>query len=62
MADTKKLDPKARRKAKRQSRRQAKKDFSALTLQQKKKLRKFEGTFKQFMAEQQKEKQKAAEA
>ncbi len=64
MANTKALDPKARRKAKKQSRHQAKKDFQALTLQQKKKLRKFEGTFKQFMAEQQKEKEKekAAEA
>lgn len=52
MADTKKLDPKARRKAKRDARRENKKIFQAMSLEQKKKLRKYEGTFKQFLAEQ----------
>lgn len=52
MTDTKKLDPKVRRKAKRDARRENKKIFQSMRSEQKKKLRKYEGTFKQFLAEQ----------
>ncbi len=57
MANTKDLDRKTRRKVKRQQRAQTKQEYQQLTLQQKKKLRKFDGSFKQFLAELEKEKQ-----
>ena len=44
MANTKKLDPKARRLAKRTSRRALKAKVSALSRAERKELRKFEGT------------------
>ena len=62
MANTKNLDRKARRKAKRKARARTKQEYLELTLQQKKKLRKFEGSFKQFLAEQAKEAQEQAKA
>lgn len=62
MANTKDLDRKARRKSKRQTRARNKKEYEALSLLQKKKLRKFEGSFRQFMVEQEKEKQEQAKA
>jgi len=62
MANTKDVDRKVRRKAKRQARTRNKKEYEALSLQQKKKLRKFEGSFKQFLAEQEKQKQEQAAA
>lgn len=57
MANTKDLDRKARRNVKRQQRAQTKKEYEQLSQQQKKKLRKFDGSFKQFLAEMEKEKQ-----
>ena len=62
MANTKNLDRKARLKTKKQARARNKKAYQALSLQQKKKLRKFEGSFKQFLAEEEKQKQEQAKA
>ncbi len=58
MANTKKLDPKARRLTKRTSRRALKAKFNALSRVERKELRKFEGTRTAFF--RQKEAAKAA--
>ncbi len=60
MANTKKLDPKARRLVKRTSRRALKAKFNALSRVERKELRKFEGTRTAFF--RQKEAAKAAAA
>lgn len=52
MANTKDLDRSARKAAKRQSRRDTKARFAALTLKQRKALRKYEGTLSAFLREQ----------
>ncbi len=51
MANTKDLDRAARKAAKRLSRRALKARFAALTLKERKALRKFEGTLSQFLRE-----------
>jgi len=58
MANTKNLDPAARRKAKKEIRKKNKKLYHDLTFKQLKKLRAFEGGgFKQFLTSLEKEKE-----
>jgi hypothetical protein len=51
MANTKKLDTKARKKAKRKMRIAVKDQLASLSLKERKELRKFEGTKSQFLRE-----------
>ncbi len=60
MANTKHLDRKERKKVKRRMRRELKKKLAALTLKERKELKKFEGTVKQFLLMKEEEKKKKA--
>ena len=62
MANTKNLDPKARKKAKREKRLEFKAKLLNLSVKERKELRKFEGTAHQFFAAKEQEKKKAAQA
>ena len=62
MANTKNLDPKARKQAKRKMRNDQKQQLLQLTLRERKQLRKFEGTTKQFLTELEAKKRQAAAA
>jgi len=59
MANTKNLDPKTRKKVKRKLRRELKLKLGALTLKERKELKKFEGSVKQFLLQKEAEKKKA---
>ena len=59
MANTKNLDPKTRKKVKRKMRRELKLKLAALTLKERKELKKFEGSVKQFFLQKEAEKKKA---
>ena len=62
MANTKHLDRKERKKVKRRMRREIKKMLASLTPSERKELKKFEGSVKQFLLMKQAEKQKKKEA
>jgi hypothetical protein len=51
MANTKNLDPKARKRAKRKMRLEQKHKLAQLTVKERKELKKFEGSTKQFLKE-----------
>jgi len=62
MANTKKLDPKARKRAKRLGRRAFRAKIAALSMKERKELRKFEGTPAKFLAKLAADKAAAATA
>ncbi len=62
MANTKKLDPRARKRAKRKMRLAVKNQLASLTLKEHKELKKFEGTKSQFLREREAKKRQAQES